>query len=283
MNMRLLNLVVRTHQLKGAAYQVMLALAWNSGATNECSISISDIAADAHLTKKSVISALQFLTSAHSPCDRRSILTKAKQGIGVGIPSTYLIDLELLRDLNRRRRLPPATRDQGRRVGDTPTPGRNSTNVGEAGNGATLAERREVPTLRGQIKQNETETLGLIALTESKPLPKREVNRILKAHVKQVARDISAIVNGSKEIVPTNQTPPSEVFEVAASSHDDNKTGTKLSGELISGPTRILGRPLSGISGQRLYRSVGASSSEGVEVLPVNSYPAGICWPRRLR
>jgi hypothetical protein len=34
MNKRLLNLVIRTHELKGAAYQVMLALAWNSTGTN---------------------------------------------------------------------------------------------------------------------------------------------------------------------------------------------------------------------------------------------------------
>ena len=86
MNKRLLNLVIRTHELKGAAYQVMLALAWNSTGTNECSISISDLAADAHLTKKSVICALQLLTSAHSPGDRRSILTKVKRGLGIGIP-----------------------------------------------------------------------------------------------------------------------------------------------------------------------------------------------------
>jgi hypothetical protein len=95
MYMRLLNLVVSTHELKGAAYQVMLALAWNSSGTNECSISISDLAADAHLTKKSVINALHLLTMAHGPTDRRSILTKAKRGIGKGIPNTYLIDLEL--------------------------------------------------------------------------------------------------------------------------------------------------------------------------------------------
>jgi len=60
MNKRLLNLVIRTHELKDAAYLVMLALAWNARATDECSISISDLAADAHLTKKSVIRALQF-------------------------------------------------------------------------------------------------------------------------------------------------------------------------------------------------------------------------------
>src|SRR5271167_911704 len=122
MNKRLFNLVVRTEELKGAAYQVMLALTSNAGATNECSISISDLAADAHLTKKSVIRALQLLTSPYSPTDRRSILTKAKRGVGVGSPNMYRIDLELLRDLNRRRRLPPATTDQGPRAGDISTP-----------------------------------------------------------------------------------------------------------------------------------------------------------------
>jgi hypothetical protein len=228
MNKRLLNLAIRTHELKGAAYQVMLALAWNSSSTNECSISISDLAADAHLTRKSVIGALHTLTMAHGPTDRRSILTKAKQGIGVGIPNTYLINLELLRDLNSRRRLPPATTDQGRRAGDTPTPGRESANNGEAGNAATLAESGEIRTLRGQITQNEAETFSLIALKEAKPLSKREANKILKAHVKQVARDISAIVNGSKEIVLVNEEPLSEVFEVATPLHDGNKADTKL-------------------------------------------------------
>jgi hypothetical protein len=120
-------------------------------------------------------------------------------------------------------------------------------------------------------------------LTESNPLSKREVNKILKAHVKQVARDISAMVNGSKEIVLVNEEPLSEVFEVATPLHDCNKAETKLGGELISGPTHILERPLSGISSQRRYRSVGPSLSEGVQVLPVDSYPAGIRWPRRRR
>src|SRR5277367_747018 len=105
MNKRLSNLVVRIEELKGAAYQVMLALAWNSDATNECTISISDLAAAAHLTKKSVIRALQLLTSPYGSIDLRSILTKTKHGIGVGIPNTYQVDLNLLRDLNRRRRL----------------------------------------------------------------------------------------------------------------------------------------------------------------------------------
>jgi DNA-binding MarR family transcriptional regulator len=63
MNKRLLNLVIRTYELKGAAYQVMLALAWNSSATNECSISISELAAAAHLTKQAVIRALHSLTA----------------------------------------------------------------------------------------------------------------------------------------------------------------------------------------------------------------------------
>jgi hypothetical protein len=124
---------------------------------------------------------------------------------------------------------------------------------------------------------------GISFSPAAKPLSKREVNKILKAHVKEVARDISAIVNGSKEIVLVNEEPLSEVFEVATPLHDGNKAETKLGGDLISGPTRIVGRPLSGISGQRLYRSIGASSSEPVEVLPANSNHAGIRWPRRLR
>jgi len=79
-----------------------------------------------------------------TPSDRRNILAKTKRGLGVGIPNTYLIDLELLRDLNRRGRYPPAPAGQGRRPGDIPTPVKHPTNIGEAGNGTTLVERREV-------------------------------------------------------------------------------------------------------------------------------------------
>ena len=109
------------------------------------------------------------------------------------------------------------------------------------------------------------------------------MNKILKASAKQVASDISAMVNGTKEIVLINERPPHKVFEGTSLPHDGNKADTELSGELISGPTRILGRPLNGISGQRLYRSVDASSSEGVEILPRDSCPPGIRWPRRVR
>jgi len=102
--------------------------------------------------------------------------------------------------------------------------------------------------LRGQINQNEAETFDLIASVEARPLSKREVNKILKAHVKQAARDISAVVNGDKEIVLIDDAPPSKVFKVVAPSHDDNKADTKMSGKLISGRTRILVRPLSDIA-----------------------------------
>jgi hypothetical protein len=182
MSKRLFDLVVRGYELKGAAYQVMLALAWNSSATNECSISISDLAADAHLTKKSVIRALQLLTSAHSPADRRSILIKAKQGFGVGVPNTYRIDLELLRDLNSSGRDLPATRDQRRRAEDIPTPGRDSITSWEASNGVTPVECGATETLRGRINQNEIKNSDLIGSADSRLLSRREVNKISNAH-----------------------------------------------------------------------------------------------------
>jgi len=162
MNMRLLNLVVSTHELKGAAYQVMLALAWHASVTNECSISISDLAADAHLTKKSVISALHLLTMAQGPTDRRSILTKAKQGIGVGIPNTYLINLDLMRDLSRRRRYQRATGARG---------------DGKAGNLAIPVEHPLTRTLTGEISPNAITGSGFSISQTSKPLSQREVNK----------------------------------------------------------------------------------------------------------
>jgi hypothetical protein len=134
-----------------------------------------------------------------------------------------------------------------------------------------------------EISPNVITNSGTSFSPAAKPLSKREVNKILKAHVKRVAREISAIVNGSKEIVLVNEEPLSEVFDVAAPPHYDNKPEAKMSGKSISGPTQILARPLNGISRQRLYRSVGASSSEGVQVLRVYSYSAGIRWPRRVR
>jgi hypothetical protein len=195
MNKRLLNLVIRTYELKGAAYQVMLALAWNSSATNECSISISELAAAAHLTKQAVIRALHSLTAPNAAAEGRSVLTRVRQGRATGMPATYLINIDLIRDLNRRRRYRLATEAQGRGTGVTPKSNVDSTISHRASNGATPVRRGRTRTLRGQIKQDESETLGLIALTESKPLSTHEVNKILKAQVKQVARNISAIVN----------------------------------------------------------------------------------------
>jgi hypothetical protein len=147
-----------------------------------------------------------------------------------------------------------------------------------------LSKRRQALAKLDALTSAETSyPFNLVALTEARPLSKREMNKILKAHVKQVARDISAMVNGTKEIVLVNESATREAFEVAAAPQEDNKADAELSGELLLGPTRSLGRPLSGTSGQRLYRSVGASSSEGLQVLPANGYPAGIRWPRRLR
>jgi hypothetical protein len=150
--------------------------------------------------------------------------------------------------------------------------------------GAKRGDRLEQYRLNdNRYQRKATSATSAVWFAESKPLSTHEVNKILKAHVKKVARDISAIVNGSKEIVLVNEEPLSEVFEVATPLHDGNKAETKLGGEVIAGPTHILERPVSGIGSQRSYRSVSPSSSKGVEVLPANSYPAGICWPRRLR
>jgi len=54
-------------------------------------------------------------------------------------------------------------------------------------------------------------------------LSQREVNKILKASAKQEARDIWAMVNGTKEIVLVNESATREAFDVAASLQEDNK------------------------------------------------------------
>jgi hypothetical protein len=282
MSKRLLNLVIRTYELKGAAYQVMLALAWNSSATNECSISISDLAADAHLTKKSVIVALQLLTSAHCPTDRRSILTKAKHGIGVGIPNTYLIDLELLRDLNRRRRLPSATTDQGRRAGDTPTPGWDSTNDSEAGNGATLAERREVPTLRGQTNQEGVRDCGLLGSARAIPLSRREVTRRMKAHAKQSARDMIGMLTGSEKIPWMAEQSSAELLEDALPTRAGNGPSPEAVGAVAPECCQACNTLIDGHVEQPLFpKRYSLRPSRGAQPLSVATYSDGIRWPRR--
>jgi hypothetical protein len=254
MNKRLLNLVIRTEELKGAAYQVMLALAWNASSTNECSISISDLASAAHLTKQAVIRALHSLSAPDAAAEGRSILTRVRQGRGTGMPATYLINIDLMRDLNRRRRYRLATEPQRPGTGVILIPGVDPSTDGKTGNLAALVQHPLTRTLTGEISPNVITNPGFSISQASRPLSQREVNKILKASAKQEARDISAMVNGTKGIVLINEEPASEV-----------------------------GRPLNGISGQRLYRSVGASSREGVQVLPANGYPGGVRWPRRLR
>jgi hypothetical protein len=282
MNKRLLNLVIRTYELKGAAYQVMLALAWNSSGTNECSISISGLASAAHLTKQAVIRALHSLSAPDATTEGRSILTRVRKGRGTGMPATYLINIDLMRDLNRRRRYRLATEPQQRGTGVILIPGVDRTSVSKTGSLSALVEHPLTRTLTGEISPTVIAGPGTSS-PASKPFSQREVNKILKAHVKRVAKDIAAMVNGSKEIVPIiEEALPSEVVEVAAPSHDGNKADTKL-GELTSGAKHILERQLGGISSQRSYRSVSPLSSKGVQVLPVDSYPGAIRWPRRVR
>ena len=282
MSMRLLNLVVRTHELKGAAYQVMLALAWNSSARGQCSISISDIAGDAHLTKKSVIRALQVLTSAHSPADHRSILTKSKRGIGIGIPNTYLIDLELLRDLNRRRRYPPATTDQGRKARGIPTPGRGSTNNGEARNAATLVECRETLTLRGQINQKGVEDSDFSGSVGGIPLSKREVTRRMRAHAKQSARDIIAMMNGDKAIPWIIEQSSEALSEDGVPTRADELVSSGEVGEVTHEGRRIGAQLVDDSGKQPLFpRKHGLSSTGGRQTLSIASNLTSVRWPRR--
>lgn len=140
----------------------------------------------------------------------------------------------------------------------------------------------------GEAYANEAETFDLVTLIEARPLSKREVNKILKASAKQEARDIWAMVNGMKEIVLVSESATREAFEVAAAPQGDNKADAELSGEVLSGPTQILGRPLSGISGQRRYRSVGgfierASGGSSSKQLPRrNSFAAAPTVTHRL-
>jgi hypothetical protein len=169
-----------------------------------------------HLTKKSVIRGLQHLTSPYGSTDLRSILTKAKHGIGVGIPNTYRIDLELLRDLNRPGRLPPATTDQTPSAGDMLTPGRGSTNDGEAGNAATLVEGREILTLKGQTNQRRAANSGFSGSVGAMPLPKREVSRRMRALAKQSALDIIARINRDKAITLDDRNLPRSVVKMGA-------------------------------------------------------------------
>ena len=281
MNKRLSNLVVRTEELKGAAYQVMLALAWNSDATNECTISISDLAAAAHLTKKSVIRALQLLTSPYGSIDLRSILTKTKHGIGVGIPNTYQVDLNLLRDLNRRRRLLPPTTDQAPSAGDIPTPGRGSTNNGEAGNAATLVERGEVLTLRDQINQRRTANSCLSGSLEATPLSKREVSISMRALAKQSAIAMIARVNGDKAIPWMIEQSSEKRPESLVSTRVADGLNSDMVGEAPVGRQACEG-PVGGRGEQPLFpRKYSPKHGVGAETSPVGSYSAGILWPRR--
>jgi hypothetical protein len=282
MNKRLFNLVVRTYELKGAAYQVMLVLAWNASAANECSISISDLAADAHLTKKSVIRALQVLTSTQNSTDCRSFLTKAKQGIGVGIPSTYRIDLELLRDLNRRKRYQPATTDLDPRASDIPTPAIVSTNDGGAGNAATLVERIEGPTLRGQTNQKEvgysdlSDQVGVILLS------KREVTRRMTADAKAEALDIIAMMNGDKAIPWMVERSSEERPGNGVPTSADDGLSPEAVGEVAYEGRQICNSFVNECGKQPLFpRRGGLRSNGGTQTVPVASYPTGIRWPRR--
>jgi hypothetical protein len=78
----------------------------------------------------------------------------------------------------------------------------------------------------------------------------------MKAHAKQSARDMIGMLTGSEKIPWMAEQSSAELLEDAL----QTRAGKGLS-----------------------HETVGASSTEGVEVLPANSYPAGIRWPRRLR
>jgi hypothetical protein len=273
MSKRLLNLVITTHELKGAAYQVMLALAWNASVTNECSISISDLAADAHLTKQAVIRALHSLSAPDATAEGRSILTRVRKGRGTGMPATYLINIDLMRDLNRRRRYRLATEVQRRGTGVILILGVDPTTDGNAGNLAALVEHPLTRTLTGEISPNVFTDSGFSNSQAPRPLSQREVNKILKASAKQEARDIWAMVNGTKEIVLANENAICEAFEVAASPREDDKPDAELSGEPHpSGENEDFERPHIGIGDRRRHRPGSQSSREG-----------GIRWPRRVR
>ena len=199
MNKRLFDLVVRTYELKGAAYQVMLVLAWNAGATDECSISISDLASAAHLTKQSVVRALHSLTAPDATAEGRSILTRARRGRGTGISTTYLINPDLMRDLNRRRRYRLATECHGPDAGEKLMPGVAPANDGKTGNLEALVEHPLTRTFTGEIRPNVITTSGFSISPTSKPLTQREINKVRKEQVKHTVREMFAILNADED------------------------------------------------------------------------------------
>jgi hypothetical protein len=147
---KLLRSVVEGSTLKGAKYQVMLALAWSADGANSCSISISDLAMEAHLTKKSVTRALRYLTSSQSSGDPRRFVTKTQRGRGVGLPNSYSIDCELLGEIGRHREYPRETGNSGPAARGIQTPALNMTAVGDTGGCAISVAPGELLTLGRQ-------------------------------------------------------------------------------------------------------------------------------------
>lgn len=275
MNRQLHRLIVESPALKGAAYRVMLAIAWNATSTNECSISISDLAANAQLTKKSVISALHLLTIPHTSVDSRSILTKTRHGRGVGIPNTYLISLELLRDLNKHSRYAHDLPSPDSGTKNLTTPDSESPTDADRGNVGTPVRGEQIQTLRHQIDQNETPHPRATLSTASRPLSKREVNKIRNAHAKQAAQDILAMLHGRKPISWMSKQHTGEMQEDAAPLQVSDSPSPEAVDEVSSPETREYCAALvDGPSEQSLFpRRYSLRTNGGAQTLPSSAIP----------
>jgi hypothetical protein len=282
MSAKLLRLTIESTQLIGSAYRVMLVLAWYADSSNECSISISDLASAAHLTKQSVIRALHSLTASDVEVEGRSILTKARQGRGTGIPATYLIDVDLMRDLNRRRQDRLATEAQGLRPGAILMPAPDPTNDCETGNLAALVERGDVRTLRGQTNQKMTGNSGFSGSEGALPMSKREVTRRMRADAKAEALDIIEMMNGDKPIPWMIEQSSEILLEDAVPTRAGDLVSAGEVGEATRESPQICNCLADDCGRQPLFpRKDGLKSKRGTQTASVASNLTGVRWPRR--
>jgi hypothetical protein len=157
-----LKLVVKGTGVTGASYLVLLVLAINADAANMCAISIAALALDAHLTKKSVTRALQYLMTPHGS-DPRCLVTKIRRGRGVGFPNYYAIDVKFLREIGQRPRVPGAWTASRIATGVATTPAMHSATTGEptsilGGDGAPLRLQKQDtqpvgPSIRARARE----------------------------------------------------------------------------------------------------------------------------------
>jgi hypothetical protein len=280
MSIKLRNLIVTSTNLTGAAYQVALTLAANAK-DNQCSISISDLALDTHLTKNSVLRALQQLCRPYSKGDHRSILKKTRQGRGTGISSTYQMNLELLLDLRRLARNSPSRTADTVSTGNSAAPLKSLSEIEEAGKVSIPVERREIQTLGSQIDQKRVRDSDFLGSAGAMPLSKREVTRRMNAHAKQSALDMIAMMNGSKGIPWMIEQSSEELPEDAVPIHAGDGLSPEAVDKVAPEGHQSCNALIDGRGEQPLFlRGPSLRSGRGSST-PCVVNPSGIRWPRR--